>query len=262
MISAYEVKYSSDSGLTWTSATTTASGTSNIVTGLINGTAYVFQVAAINDAGTGLFSTSSSAVTPATTPGAPTSVVGIFANGQSVVSWNAPASTGGSAITSYTVTSTPGSFICATASTSCAVSSLSGGTSYTFTVSATNSVGTGSASSASDAMTPPTTSVIAPGTNSPSSGPSVSNDTSPSIAARGKLSATAIARGLGMTIPSKSKVSVAISKSSKKFCKVSSGKIVGIKTGSCIAVVTVQAPKPKKGKKPAPVRKSVIVKIS
>jgi hypothetical protein len=77
-----------------------------------------------------------------------------------------------------------------------------------------------------------------------------------------KLSATSLATGLGVVIPSKAKTTVAIAKSSKKYCKVSGGKVVGIKSGPCVATVTVQAPKPKKGKKPAPVKKSVTVQIS
>jgi hypothetical protein len=84
----------------------------------------------------------------------------------------------------------------------------------------------------------------------------------PTVSVGAKLSATSIATGLGVTIPKKAKITVVIAKSSKKFCKVKSGKVVGIKSGPCVATVTVQASKPKKGKKPAPVKKSVTVQIS
>ena len=68
--------------------------------------------------------------------------------------WNVPGSTGGSAITGYTVTSTPGARTCSTASTSCVVTGLTNGAIYTFTVTASNAQGTGPASSASPGVTP------------------------------------------------------------------------------------------------------------
>ena len=63
-----------------------------------------------------------------------------------------PAATGGTP-TSYTVTSSPGS-ITGTGSSPVTVSGLTGGTSYTFTVTATNASGTSPASSASNSITP------------------------------------------------------------------------------------------------------------
>jgi hypothetical protein len=57
---------------------------------------------------------------------------------------------GGSAITSYTVTSTPGSITATGTASPITVTGLTTGTNYTFTVTATNSVGTGAASAASN----------------------------------------------------------------------------------------------------------------
>jgi hypothetical protein len=129
-----------------------------IVPGLTNGTAYTFTVTATNAVGVGPASAASNAVTPAaaaTVPGAPTGVVATAGDGQAGVSWTAPSSNGGSAITGYTVTASPGG---ATASTSGAtnviVPGLTNGTAYTFTVTATNAVGVGPASAASNAVTP------------------------------------------------------------------------------------------------------------
>lgn len=63
-ITSYRVQYSSNSGTSWTTFGTTTSNTSLIVTGLTNGTSYIFQVAASNSNGFGTWSSSSSSVTP------------------------------------------------------------------------------------------------------------------------------------------------------------------------------------------------------
>jgi hypothetical protein len=129
-----------------------------VVSGLTDGQAYTFTVTATNGIGTGPSSASSSPVTPvaaATVPGAPTNVTAVTGNGQATVSWTAPASNGGSAIIQYTVTSSPAGGQATTAgATSAAVINLTNGTTYTFTVTATNSVGTGPASAASNGVTP------------------------------------------------------------------------------------------------------------
>ncbi|MFC3068576.1 cadherin-like beta sandwich domain-containing protein [Phenylobacterium soli] len=87
-------------------------------------------------------------------PGAPTIGAVTPGNGQVGVAFTAPASNGGSGITGYTVTSSPGGFTGTGASSPITVSGLTNGTSYTFTVTASNSAGTGSASSPSASATP------------------------------------------------------------------------------------------------------------
>lgn len=134
--------------------TATGSGSPLTITGLTNGTSYTFTVVATNSNGNSAASTASSAVVPSTVPGAPTSVSAVAGNTQATVSFTAPVSNGGSAITGYTATSNPGGFTATGASSPLTITGLTNGTSYTFTVVATNANGNSSSSSASSAITP------------------------------------------------------------------------------------------------------------
>ncbi len=128
---------------------------STVMTGLTNGTAYTFTVVATNAVGDSLPSTASNPVTPAGVPATPTKPTAVRGNKQAVVSWTAP-SANGSPITDYTVTASPGgkSITVSGDLTSATVTGLTNGTSYTFTVTATNEVGTSTASPPSAPVTP------------------------------------------------------------------------------------------------------------
>ena len=161
--------YIGSTAQTPTTVTGSPPATSATVTGLSNGTAYTFTVKATNVIGTGLESTPSAPVTPTapTLPAAPTGVTAAPFNGGATVSWTAP-SNGGSPISSYTITpyigsaaQTPTIVSGSPPATSANVTGLTNGTAYTFTVTATNGVGTGPASSASAPVTP--TGPTAPG---------------------------------------------------------------------------------------------------
>jgi len=89
-------------------------------------------------------------------PGVPTGVVATAGSGAATVSWTAPSSNGGSSVNKYTVTSSPGGFSASASGTDTwvTVKGLTAGTSYTFTVVASNANGTGPASSPSNSVIP------------------------------------------------------------------------------------------------------------
>jgi uncharacterized repeat protein (TIGR02543 family) len=129
----------------------------NFTNNLTNGTAVTFTVRANNGAYTSDTSTATIAVTPATIPGAPTGLTASSsAPGKATITFTAPTDNGGSAVTDYVVTSSPGGFTCVTAnpSTGCEITGLTNGTAYTFTAVARNSVGNSVNSTPSAAVTP------------------------------------------------------------------------------------------------------------
>ena len=160
VITDYIVQYSSDSGSSWL---TFADGTSTTlqtnVTGLTNGTAYIFRIAAVSAVGTGNYSTNSASTTPVGPPGTPTSPLVSGGNTQMFASWTAPASDGGSAITGYVIqyrrtsTNTYTTYGTVGNVLEYTISGLTNGLIYVFRVAAVNAVGTGSYSADSASVT-------------------------------------------------------------------------------------------------------------
>ncbi|CAD6364326.1 hypothetical protein SHEWT2_03043 [Shewanella hafniensis] len=87
-------------------------------------------------------------------PGVPTIGTATAGIAQATIAFTAPAFSGGSMITGYSVTANPGGATATGAGSPITLSGLTNGVSYTFTVSATNIVGTGASSSASNAVVP------------------------------------------------------------------------------------------------------------
>ena len=80
-ITDYREQYSTDGGTTWTTFSAAAStATSATVTGLTNGTAYRFRVAAVNGVGVGAYTAASSSVTPTASTDALYSNVSLLLN--------------------------------------------------------------------------------------------------------------------------------------------------------------------------------------
>ena len=134
-----------------------ASALTCTIVGLTNGTTYAFTVVATNAAGTSSATPPQRLIpgTPPAAPGTPTAVRGV---GSVTVRWTAPTPTAsGFPVSGYTVTSSPTARTCTVAAPStpvCTVATLGVGTSYTFTVTATNVVGTGPASTPSNPSVP------------------------------------------------------------------------------------------------------------
>ena len=156
------------------------------------------------------------------TPGPPTNVAATRGDRQASVSWSAPAFNRGSPITSYTVTSTPGgktSTVSGT-TTSAIVSGLSNGTTYTFKVVATNSIGSGPPSAPSNAVIP------APKTNQAITFAAISNK----ILTQSPVTVSPTASsGLPVTLTTTSPSSI---------CTMSGTTITLVGTGSCTIVAS------------------------
>ncbi len=131
-------------------------------TGIISGTptaatAVQQYIVTANFSGASGTDTLTIAVTAGDPPGAPTGVSATAASGAATVTWSAPASSGTTAISGYTVRAVQDtSKTCAWTNgpLSCTVTGLANGTAYTFTVVATNTIGNSAPSAPSTAVTP------------------------------------------------------------------------------------------------------------
>ncbi len=144
--------------------TRTGTGTSSplLVTGMVNGVTYNCTVTARNGAGNSAAS-SAVQVTPAviSPPDAPNIGLATAGDGSASIAFSPPANNGGAAISQYTATCNPGSKTGPPGATSpITVAALTNGLTYTCSVTATNSAGTGPASATVD-VTPLATALVA-----------------------------------------------------------------------------------------------------
>ena len=169
-ITGYKIEVSSNGGSSWTNLVANTSNTTTTYahTGLTAGTTRHYRVSAINTNGTGVPSNVANATTGATAPGAPTGLTATASGTTAInLSWSAPGSTGGSAITGYKieVSSNGGSswtnLVANTSNTTTtyAHTGLTAGATRHYRVSAINTNGTGVPSNVANA----TTGATAPG---------------------------------------------------------------------------------------------------
>ncbi len=132
------------------------------ITGLTNGDHYTFTVTATTSVGTSPSSAPSNSVVPAVVlyaPDPPTNVAAVAGNGQAVVTFTAPVFNGGSAITSYTVhavdeTTSGNGGQTHNGNSPNTITGLVNGEVFHFYVTATNVIGTSTASVNSNSITP------------------------------------------------------------------------------------------------------------
>jgi hypothetical protein len=87
-------------------------------------------------------------------PGPPTNVIATASDGEATVSFKPPKSDGASPIIRYAVTSHPGNIIGSSKQSAITMKGLTNGITYTFTVTASNSVGTRLGSESCNSVTP------------------------------------------------------------------------------------------------------------
>ncbi len=147
--------------------------------------------------------------TLATIPGAPTGVAATPGSGQASVTWS-PAPDGGSPVTGYTATATPGGASCQAATSSCTISGLTNGSDYQITVRATNTLGTGPASAPVTVRPPLQKQTV---------------KKPPAKLKKGKTAKLARTTAQGAKVTWKT--------STKKMCKVNKSKVTAKKKGKC-----------------------------
>lgn len=132
----------------------------------------VNAVGGIATAGTYTVTATPTPPQPVTPPSAPLNVTAVAGDAQATVSWQPPGSSGSSNVTSYRAAASPGGATCTASSpaTTCTVTGLTNGTTYTLTVQAYSAAGWSAASAPSNAVTPraepPTSTIVITGTRS------------------------------------------------------------------------------------------------
>ena len=173
-ITGYKIEVSPNGTSGWTDqvANTNSTATTYAHTGLAAGDTRHYRVSAINTNGSGTASNVDSATTGTSVPGAPTGLTATASGTTQIdLSWSAPGSTGGSAITGYKIEVSPNGTDTWTThladttntNTTYAHTGLAASTTRHYRVSAINTIGTSAASNVDDATTGAGTNTAATG---------------------------------------------------------------------------------------------------
>ena len=146
-------------------------------------------------------------------PATPSAIA--LAGERTAIAWTQSPATGGSPITGYTATANPGSASCTTTETTCVISGLRAGVSYSFSVVATNAAGTSSAAPTSS-LTRAVDAVMATGVN---------------------VRSARLATWAGLKVRSGDRVK-AVSLS-KQICSTTARGVRGTQQGTCVVRVSV-----------------------
>ena len=161
-ITDYRIEISGNLSTWATFATVSGGVTYKLVSPLTNGITYYFRVITISSNAGNSPPSSIVNATPFGEPEAPINVTATSRNAEATINWSPPTNDGGRpitsySVTSYSVTSSSGSFQVTTANGSTRTATISGltnGTSYTFRVIATNIIGSSIAYGESNIVTP------------------------------------------------------------------------------------------------------------
>lgn len=189
-ITDYNIKYSADNGTSWVDYEHVPQIELSIrVSGLTNGSNYLFKVASVSAEGLSELSVSSSSLTPLSiVPSAPSNVVAVSALNSAHLTWDVPSDNGGSIISGYIVQYSSDNGSSWTSSNdplylfsddvsttrNLTVTNLSA-VPYIFRVAAINSVGSGSYSSVSNSVTPSGAAEVTPTPTPSSSGVAITS---------------------------------------------------------------------------------------
>lgn len=143
-----------------------STNTNLISDGALSEITYTIPSAAVSMTTTDVTSSSSTnttyisgSQTAITVPDSPTAVTASTLSQRAFVSFTPPTNNGGSGITNFTATSNPGNISVTGTESPIQITGLTNGTSYTFTVVATNSTGNSLPSTASSSVTPSSDSI-------------------------------------------------------------------------------------------------------